>query len=153
MTDAFKQFFDLFNENEKNAPETEQDVHSFEKKYQIKLPVDYRYFLLTYGDLWTPDVVNVIDDNHLEIDDVQQFLPIDRILHDKEFEWTAKLHVDMIPIASDCMGNIFGFMTEDLKVSNGEPKIYLFDHDFDTIEPVSNSLKDWIIQFVDIDKF
>lgn len=150
MKEEFKSFSNRFNQNESNKPDSELDINSLETDYQIKLPADYREFLSEYGDLWTPNILDLIDDNELDLNDVQDFWKVERIKHDKENEWASQLDTDLIPFASDCMGNIFSFKTEQLKNSNETSEIYFFDHDFGTIELVSSSFTQWINEYLKI---
>jgi len=50
---------------------------------------------------------------HLELNDIQQFWTVEEIIYDKQYEWTSQLN--LIPFASDFMGNIFSFLETDLK--------------------------------------
>lgn len=152
MKEEFKSFYDRFKKNDSNTPEPKLNIESFEGEYQIKLPDDFREFLSEYGDLWTPNILDLINSNELDLNDVQDFWNIERIKHDKENEWTSQLETDLIPFASDCMGNIFGFKTEELKDSKRTPKVYFFDHDFETIEPVSTSFTEWINEYLKIEE-
>lgn len=148
VTAEFKSFYDRFNRNDSNAPELELNIQAFEKEYQINFPKDFREFIAVYGDLWTPDILDLIDDNKLDINDVQDFWSIERIKYDKENGWTSKLETDLIPFASDCMGNIFVFKREELKDSKEISNIYFFDHDFDVIDFVSSSFTEWIKRYL-----
>lgn len=81
------------------------------------------------------------------MNDVQEFWEIERIIEDKKSEWTSQLATDIIPFASDCMGNIFGFLTADLKLERQTAAVYFFDHDFDTVDKIFESFTDWIDRF------
>ena len=144
---ALKQFADRFNKSDDAKPSTQVDIDSLENKFQIYLPNDYKTFLLNFGNIWTPDILDIVADNELEINDVQQFWTIERIIYDKQNEWTSQLSTDLIPFASDCMGNIFAFIRHDIKSPSDTASIYFFDHDFDTVEKISNSFTDWIEEF------
>ena len=144
---VFRQFVDKYNKNEKIKLVIQTDIELIEKEFYIHLPVDYKTFIQTYGYVWTPDILDVIANKALDMSDVQEFWEIESIIDDKKNAWTSKLTIDIIPFASDCMGNIFGFLTSDLKQERQTASIYFFDQDFDTVDKISDSFTDWIDRF------
>lgn len=144
---AFRQFVDKYNKNEEIKLATQTEIELLEKEFSIHLPADYKNFITTYGNIWTPDILDIVVDNQLDMNDVQEFWEIEKIVEDKKSEWTSQLQTDIIPFASDCMGNIFGFLTADLKVLRETADIYFFDHDFDTVDKISDSFTDWMDKF------
>lgn len=144
---VFRQFVDKYNKNEAIKLATAEDIDLFEKEFNIHLPTDYKIFIKTYGDIWTPNILNIVADKELDMSDVQEFWGIDRIIEDKKNEWTSQLTTEILPFASDCMGNIFGFLAEDLKVTRQTADIYFFDHDFDTVDKIADSFGGWIDRF------
>lgn len=144
---AFKQFAERFNKSDDSKPATLEEITKLEKEFSVHLPNDYKIFLLNFGNIWTPNILDLVVEQELEIYDVQNFWGIDEIIYDKQNEWTSNLAADVIPFASDCMGNIFAFLVDDLKSPKETTGIYFFDHDFDTIEKISNSFGDWVNNF------
>src|SRR5437899_1639627 len=102
MNTEFKKFVYRFNKNSDSKPASLSNIASLEKCLNILLPTDYKEFLQNYGDLWTPNIVKIIVDNHLPINDVQDFWDTEKIIYDKSNEWTSNLNFDIIPFASDC---------------------------------------------------
>src|SRR5262245_41865009 len=123
------QFAKRFNKSKDAKPATQIDIQKLEQEFQIFLPNDYKVFFLNFGDIWTPDILDVVVDNELDMHDVQQFWNVDDIIYDKKNEWTSQVSTDLIPFASDCMGNIFAFLRHDLQSSKESAEIYFFDHD------------------------
>jgi hypothetical protein len=80
----------------------------------------------------------------LDIYEVAQFWAIDKIIYDKQNEWTSHVSPEIIPIASDSVGNIFAFLRQDLNISLNTANISFYDHDFDTVEKIADSFKYWI---------
>jgi hypothetical protein len=144
---ALNQFAKRFNKSDDAKASTQVDIVRLEHEFQISLPNDYKIFLSKFGNIWTPDILNLVVDNELDINDVQQFWTIEEIIYDKHNEWTSNLSLDIIPFASDCMGNIFAFLRQDIQSPTDTTNVYFFDHDFDTIEKISNSFTDWIEEF------
>jgi hypothetical protein len=141
------QFAERFNQSDKSKPSTQMDIDTLERIFQIFLPIDYKTFLLNFGNIWTPGILNLVIDNELDINDVSQFWAIDKIIYDKQNEWTSHVSPEIIPFASDCSGNIFAFLRHDLRFQTETADIYFYDHDFDTVEKISHSFKDWINEY------
>ena len=125
----------------------QSDIEKLEKEFEIHLPNDYKIFLITIGSIWTPDILHLIVDKELEMDEVSQFWNTKEIIDDKKNWWTSKVSTDIIPFASDSGGNIFAFLTNDLKQQKETAAIYFYDHDFDTVDKIAESFKDWIDDF------
>lgn len=132
-------FTERFNRNVDAIPAKQSDVEKLENDFSIHLPSDYKEFVKLFGDVWTPGVLEVIVDNEVELIDIQQFWTIDQIRKDRKNARTSQPDMDMLPFASDSMGNIFGFLITDLKVPGNECPVYFFDHDFGTVEKISDS--------------
>jgi len=147
-SEIFKSFFERFYKNESFKPDSKGEIELFEKDFKIKFPLDFREFLKTYGDLYTPKILDLIVDNDLEMNDVQEFWNIEQIRNDKENGWTHQSGIDLIPFALDSMGNIFAFKTDEIKTSKESSNVYFFDHDFGTIDFVSKSFTNWIESFL-----
>jgi len=148
MENIFKTFYDQYNKNEFSKGELENDINQFEKDYSIRFPDDFRKFLLEFGNLWTPNILDLIVDNDSDLNDIQDFWKIERIRYDKAKEWTAQLEFDLIPIASDSMGNIIGYSTKEITYINQNSTLYFFDHDFDTIEPINKSFTEMLKSYL-----
>lgn len=80
------------------------------------------------------------------------FWDIESISYDKKNEWTSQISTDLIPFASDSMGNIFGFLSADLKSEHESSSVYFFDHDFDTVDKIANSFSEWLNEYNNIDE-
>jgi len=145
--DLFEQFVKRYNKKDEIDRQDETQIQKLENEFGIYLPEDYKSFLNNFGSLWTPEILDIIVDNELDFYDVQDFWDIERIEYDKKNEWTSKLTTDLIPFASDSMGNIFAFKTDEIKAKAEFSSIYFFDHDFDTITKITNSFTEWIEQY------
>ena len=143
----FKQFVERFNKSDEAKLTSQIDIDKLENEFKIFLPDDYNFFLLNFGNIWTPEILDLVVDKELDINDVQDFWGIDKIIYDKKNEWASKVFPEIIPFASDCMGNIFAFMSNDLRLPRETAEIYFFDHDFNTVEKISPSFKNWLEKF------
>ncbi|SHJ62600.1 SMI1 / KNR4 family (SUKH-1) [Maribacter aquivivus] len=146
----FRDFLDNYDSNDDLKKVSSSDVAKLESEFNIYLPNDFKIFLVDYGTPWTPDILNIIVDNEIDLNDVQNFWSIENIILDKKSEWTSKILTGIIPFGSDCMGSIYGFLTLDLKEKKESVPVYFFDHDFDTVTKVAESFSEWIDQFIRI---
>ena len=150
--EILREFSNRFNKKDDLKKASESDIQKLESEFGITLPKDYKTLIAELGNMWTPDILDIIVDNQLELNDVQDFWDIESITYDKKNEWTSQISTDLIPFASDSMGNIFGFLSTDLTTENETISVYFFDHDFDTVEKISDSFTEWINEFNIIDE-
>ncbi|HTA63569.1 MAG TPA: SMI1/KNR4 family protein [Bacteroidia bacterium] len=146
-TEIFKAFADRFNKSDTAKPASALEVEKLEKEFKVFMPADFKDFLLRVGNIFTPNILSLIVDKNIELNGVQEFWDIERITWDKKNEWTSKLETDLIPFASDCLGNLFAFMASDIKQQKQTAVVYLFDHEFDTIEKKAASFTEWVDGF------
>ena len=142
--EIFNKFITRFDKNDDLEKASVSDIEKLKKELRINIPNDFELFLTKYGNVYTPDILDIIVDNEIDLYDVQEFWTTERIIYDKQNEWTAQLSTDLIPFASDSMGNIFAFLTSDLKEKKKSSAVYFFDHDFDTVEKLTDSFSEWI---------
>lgn len=71
--EVFETFFNRFNKKEECTLAKGADIRAFEETFGISFPNDFRVFLKSFGDLFTPDIVDIIDRKGLPICDVQEF--------------------------------------------------------------------------------
>ncbi len=145
--EIFKEFSSKYNRSEDAKKASESDIEKLEFEFNINLPNDYKNFLLNFGNLWTPDILDLIVDEELDLNDVQNFWKVEDIIFDKKNEWTSQITPNLMPIGSDCMGSIFGFLTSDLREKKESCAVYFFDHDLNTMEKISDSFSEWINKF------
>jgi hypothetical protein len=139
----FIQFISRFNKNSEAKLAEQSEIDMVELEFNIYLPDDYKSFLLTCGDLWTPDILDLIVDRDLSIEDVQDFWDVDGIIECKKNESMDGL----LPFASDSMGNVFAFIISDLINQHPSASVYFYDNDFDSMEKTSESFTAWIERF------
>ncbi|MFD2565528.1 SMI1/KNR4 family protein [Aquimarina rubra] len=145
--EILNKFSKRFNKRDDVKKASESEIKNFESEFGIVLPNDFKKFIAEYGNIWTPDILDIIVDNEIELNDVQNFWDIETISFDKKNEWTSQISTDLIPFASDSMGNIFGFLSADLKTEKESSSVYFFDHDFNTVDKIADSFSEWINEF------
>ncbi len=142
--EIFNKFSIRFDKNDDLKKASESDIEKLQKELKIIVPNDFKLFLIDYGNIYAPYILDIIIDNELELNEVQEFWTPERIIYDKNNEWTSQISTDLIPFASDSMGNIFAFLTSDLKEKKESTAVYFLDHDFDTVEKLADSFTEWI---------
>ena len=65
--------------------------------------------------------------------------------------WSGGMDDSIVIIASDCMGNGFGFERCIHDERPDEAPVMVFDHDFDTIEKEFESFDEWLKSFIDME--
>jgi hypothetical protein len=144
----FSKFASLYNRSDETRSVSLAEIKVLEDALKIKLPDDFKLFMQTYGSLWTPDILDIIVDNDIDMHDIQQFWPPDEIIEDKKSGITNQIELeDLIPFASDCMGNIYAFKTNDIRVSKPTATVYFFDLDFNENQIVAQSFTELIEEF------
>jgi hypothetical protein len=141
---ALEQFAARFDRRDQKNPTEESELNDLEQHLNIKLPGDYRRFMLAIGSAWTPEILDIIVARELEMQDVQNFFAPDVVLNDKRNGWSSKVDPPIIPFASDCVGNTIGFLESDLSTPLPTASVYVFDHDLETLEKVHQSFSAWI---------
>ena len=63
----FRKFSDRFN---KSANAAQSDIDKLEKELNIQLPNDYKRLLLSIGNVWTPDILDLVVDTEFDLADV-----------------------------------------------------------------------------------
>jgi hypothetical protein len=145
--EIFNKFRTRFDKNDDLEKASESDIEKLKTELNISIPYEYKLFLTEYGNIYTPEILDLIVDNEIDLYDIQEFWTVERIIYDKKNEWTAQVSTDIIPFASDSMGNIFSFLTADLNKEKESSSVYFFDHDFDTVEKIANSFSEWIDKY------
>lgn len=143
--EVFETFFNRFNKKEECTLAKGADIRAFEETFGISFPNDFRVFLKSFGDLFTPDIVDIVDRKGLPICDVQEFWTLEKMAYDKRNEWTS--HFDAIPFAIDCTGNLFAFMMSDMKSPSSTAAVHFYNHDFNTLSKQKSSFKEWINRY------
>lgn len=152
MTEAYLNFERSFNADNDRQKFSLSDIEKLETELQIKVPTDYGMFLIEHGSLYTPEILDLIVDQQSDMNDIQNIWTLDQILHDKANEWTSNLEEDLMPFASDSMGNIFAFKRSDILTSKMNAPVYFYDHDFDEVRQISNSFKSLIERYNELRK-
>jgi len=129
------------------------DLQSVEKELSTVFPRAYFDFLTRYGSVHTPDILRLIGGDSENIPegfsfDVQKFLEAEKIAEVHRLYTSGGMEDWLIPIASDCMGNLFGFKRNESDVRHDDAPVFLFDHDFCETHQEADSFDAWLESFI-----
>ncbi|TWT85211.1 SMI1 / KNR4 family protein [Posidoniimonas polymericola] len=140
-------FVARFHVGDPPVPATEQQVESLGVELSTAVPEAYLSFITRFGAVYTPHILDAIVDAALDYSDVQNFLTVEQAITDTKAYWAAGMPEDVIGIASDCMGNFFGFRRQGAK-SDDAPVVF-FDHDFVDVSTVADSFDAFLTWYVE----
>ena len=135
---------------------TASDLNRIEQALGITFPTAYCAFLTKHGPVYTPGVLSasVGRDSDQPPDgasfDVQEFLEPNQIIETHQLYSSGGMEDWLVPIAMDCMGNVFGFKREQCHPRPDDSPVFLFDHDFCEIHQEADSFDAWLASFLNL---
>lgn len=135
-----------------------QQLVAAESELGTKLPQSYVDFATRFGAVKTPELLNLMTGGESEIApegarrDIRRFLPAEEIVEATRVYWSGGMEDWLIAIASDCMGNVFGFRKMNGETRSGEAAVFFFDHDFCKIKEEEAGFDVWLESFVRIEE-
>ena len=151
MNDTFRLFVDRFNRFSSLAPATSEDVALMERELSTVLPLSYRRFITTYGEVYTPGLLDLIVERQLDLPDVQNISVPREAAEATLAYWSGDAPRDLVAFANDCMGNFFGFTRlEPASTAPTDAPVYIFDHDLSEVRQVASSFESFLAAYVSI---
>lgn len=140
------------------SPEAKESVapdalRAVEEAMLIGFPCAYRDFILSFGALATPDILDLMVDAHesdgpnIEGFDVARFFAPAEILEVHGSYSGAGMDSSLVPIATDAAGNLFGFRREDIASKPDDSPVWFFDHDFCKLRAEADSFDKWLAHY------
>jgi hypothetical protein len=135
------------------TPGSVDELRACEAQIGFRFPRLYVAAFLEHG---TPvvaiELLSSICDGDVDDRDVSQFIAPTEI-PGLMSEAHLGLPQGYVPIASDCMGNMFCFAAADgsLRQLNDAP-IWMWDHDFEELEEIALSFNEWIARLIAIER-
>ena len=96
--EIFNKFRERFDKNDDLEKASESHIEKLKAELNIIIPNQVKLFLTEYGNIYSPEILDLIVDNEINLWDIQEFWTTERIIYDKQNEWTAQLSVDLIPL-------------------------------------------------------
>jgi hypothetical protein len=115
-------------------------LDAVEQALDTALPLSYREFMQRVGPVYTPDILDGIVARQLEHADIRHVFSPDDVINDTKGYWAAGMPRDIIGIAGDSMGNMFGFgRTRRHEARPDDLPVWFFDHDYVKVESLAES--------------
>ena len=128
-------------------PISSDDITELESKLGTPLPDSYKYLLMSYGLVHTPNVLTKIIDLNADISEVQDFLSLDDVFTLSQLYEMGGMPKGHILFASDCKGNMFCFNKNDCEHNQTDAPVLFYDYALGTIHPISPSFTQWLEAF------
>ena len=144
--DLFSAFVSRWNATGSAPPASSLQVAEFEHALSLLLPRAYVRFVTTHGFPYTPGILRAVVDGSLDLHAIQQFEPLSRLRELTHSYEQGGMPPGFVAFAVDCAGNLFLFARGDCVGSEDAP-VWLFDHDFDTVDSVAPSFLSFIARY------
>ncbi len=137
---------------------TAGDLRRVEEELKVTFPVAYLAFLTQHGAVFTPSILDLVTGGESEQPpegasfDVQEFFEPDEIIETHRLYSSGGMEDSLVPVAMDCMGNVFGFKREECHPRPDDRGVLFFDHDFCKIHQEADSFDAWLASFLQLAK-
>jgi hypothetical protein len=139
-------------------PVTEPDLRRVEEQLKIIFPKSFLEFLIHHGPVFTPGILDLVPGGESERVpkgarfDVQEFFAPDQIVETHTLYSRGGMDEWLVPIAMDCMGNVFGFKREERIARPDDCPVWFFDHDYCNIHQEVAGFDLWLTSFLRLTK-
>ena len=139
--------------HERSIPEV-ADLLKVEKALGTTFPQSYVDFITTHGSVLTPSLLDLVTGGESEEApegasfDIREFIAAEEVGDAAEAYWSGGMDEAVVPIASDCMENVFGFSKSVLEKRPDDLPVMVFDHDFVTVGEEHSSFDGWLNSFL-----
>jgi hypothetical protein len=136
------------------TPVTADDLHRVEEELRATFPTAYLAFLTHYGPVFTPSALDLVTGGDSEQPpegasfDVQEFFEPNQIIETHRLYSNGGMEHWLVPVAMDCMGNVFGFKRESHHSRPDDSPVFFFDHDFCKTHQEAESFDAWLASFL-----
>jgi SMI1/KNR4 family protein SUKH-1 len=145
--DIHEEFVSRFHAGKRVVPLAAPQLEKIASALNTCLPEAYRQFMMRYGAVYTPSILDAIADGKLAKPDIQEFLKPKQVIEYTEMYWSGGMPTDVIGVASDCMGNLIGFRRQS--ASSDDSPVVFFDHDDVEVCEVSSSFDELLTWYLD----
>jgi hypothetical protein len=127
-----------------------------EEQLKITFPNSFHAFLTRHGPVFTPSVLGLVAGGDSEeapdvtVFDVQEFFEPDQIVETYRLYTSGGMEDWLVPIAMDCMGNVFGFRREESNPRPDDCPVWFFDHDYCKTHQEAAGFDAWLASFLQL---
>ena len=138
------------------SPSGLNDLVRVERELGTIFPQSFVEFMTTFGAVHTPSILDLVTGGESEIApegasfDLQEIMTPDAILETTRMYHSGGMDASVVAIASDCMGNVFGFRRRADTERPDDAPLLVFDHDFCKVSEEAKSFDDWLKSFVEL---
>jgi hypothetical protein len=137
---------------------SDEDLRRVENELGTTFPKSFTSFLTRHGPVFTPSVLKLVTGGESEQApegagfDVQEFFEPNEIVETHRLYSSGGMEEWLIPIAMDCMGNVFGFKREQCIPPPDDCAVWFFDHDYFKIHQEAVGFDTWLASFLELAK-
>lgn len=148
--DIYSTFVERFSDGELALLPSEDDLEQIETEFQTRLPRAYREFIKRHGCIQTPSLLDSIEEQEVDLWDIAAFNEPRQITETAQMYLDDGLADNLIPFASDSMGNMFCFSSEVSGTALDDAAVFIFDHDFCEVTKLADSFDSWLEQYLNL---
>lgn len=148
--DVIGKFVEMWNCNRALRTATQEEIQRTEAALGFALPSGYKTLAIVYGDVYTPDILDAVVEQNLDLRDVQNIILPAEALEDTRLYVSAGMPEGYFGFASDAGGSMFCFSLDDLAEGTGDSAVWFFDHDFVDMTRESGSFLEWLRCYIEI---
>jgi len=126
---------------------SQKAVDELERKLDAVLPESYKYLLITYGLIHTPNVLTKTCDLSVNINNVQDFLSLDDVDSLSKLYQMSGMPPGYVLFASDSTGSMYCFKLSECGENKNDVPVWYFDQHAGTVTHVSDSFITWLNGF------
>ena len=152
LEDVIREFVETWNCNRALRTATTKEIRETEAAIGLTLPSGYKTLVSAYGNVYTPDILDAVVEQNLDLPDVQNIILPREALEDTRLYVGAGMPEGYFGFGSDSGGSMFCFSLEDLSEGTGDSAVWFFDHDFVDMTRESDSFLEWLRIYVEIGK-
>jgi len=140
------------------APITAEHLRRVEQDLKVTFPTAYLAFLTQHGPVFTPSILDLVTGGESEQApegasfDVQEFFEPKQIVETHRLYSSGGMEDWLVPVAMDCMGNVFGFRREERHPRPDDCPVLFFDHDYCKIHQEADGFDEWLASFLQLAK-
>lgn len=140
------------------APITAEALSRAEVELQTLFPASFVAFTTRVGAIFTPGILDLVTGGESEVAppgasfDVQNFFTAEEIVETTRAYHEGGMDTWFVAVASDCMGNVFGFRQHTESPRLDDATLMVFDHDFCKTDVEAESFDAWITSFLNMKK-
>jgi hypothetical protein len=141
-----------------SAPIPEEELTRAEAELRTLFPTSFIAFAKKVGAIFTPGILDLVTGGESEVAppgasfDVQNFFTAEEIVKTTRTYHEGGMDPWFIAIASDSMGNVFGFRQHNELPRLDDDVLMVFDHDFCKADVEAESFDAWITSFLNMKK-